>query len=142
MVLPGLSTPYGTIHCGAGVVTRRAMEAAEHAKLVWACDPTSADASCVGGNVAMNAGGKKAVLWGTALDNLASWRMVDTNGNWMFIERINHNLSKIHDAATAEFRITRSDDKGKQIGDIETLIIPGPAFRKVGLGKEIGRAHV
>ena len=24
----------------------------------------------------MNAGGKKAVLWGTALDNLASWRMV------------------------------------------------------------------
>jgi FAD/FMN-containing dehydrogenase len=31
---------------------------------------------CIGGNIAMNAGGKKAVLWGTALDNLASWRMV------------------------------------------------------------------
>ena len=44
---------------------------------VFAVDPTSADASCIGGNVAMNAGGKKAVLWGTALDNLASWRMVD-----------------------------------------------------------------
>jgi FAD/FMN-containing dehydrogenase len=25
----------------------------------------------------MNAGGKKAVLWGTALDNLAWWKMVD-----------------------------------------------------------------
>ncbi len=137
VVLPGLSEPYGTIHCGAGVVTRRGMEAAEQAKLVWACDPTSADASCVGGNVAMNAGGKKAVLWGTALDNLASWRMVDTNGDWMFIERINHNLSKIHDAATAEFRITRSDDKGRQKGAIETLVIPGPSFRKVGLGKDV-----
>ena len=32
---------------------------------------------CIGGNIAMNAGGKKAVLWGTAVDNLAWWRMVD-----------------------------------------------------------------
>ena len=62
---------------GAGVVTKRVMDAAERAGLVFAVDPTSADASCIGGNVAMNAGGKKAVLWGTALDNLVSWRMVD-----------------------------------------------------------------
>ena len=47
------------------------MDAADASGLVFACDPTSADASCIGGNVAMNAGGKKAVLWGTALDNLA-----------------------------------------------------------------------
>jgi FAD/FMN-containing dehydrogenase len=60
------------IRCGAGVVTKRVMEAAEEKGLVFAVDPTSADASCIGGNVAMNAGGKKAVLWGTALDNLAS----------------------------------------------------------------------
>jgi len=46
----------------------------------FAVDPTSADASCVGGNIAMNAGGKKAVLWGTAVDNLAWWRMVDPDG--------------------------------------------------------------
>src|SRR6185437_13288438 len=75
-VLPGLAEEVPVIRCGAGVVTKRAMEAAEAAGLVFACDPTSADASCIGGNVAMNAGGKKAVLWGTALDNLASWRMV------------------------------------------------------------------
>ena len=49
--------------------------------LVFAVDPTSADASCIGGNVAMNAGGKKAVLWGTALDNLVSWRMVTPEPN-------------------------------------------------------------
>jgi FAD/FMN-containing dehydrogenase len=51
--------------------------AAEAPACVFAVDPTSADASCIGGNIAMNAGGKKAVLWGTALDNLASWKMVD-----------------------------------------------------------------
>ena len=50
------------------------------AGLVFAVDPTSADASCIGGNIAMNAGGKKAVLWGTALDNLASWQMVTPDG--------------------------------------------------------------
>ncbi|MCZ7653767.1 MAG: FAD-binding protein, partial [Rhodocyclaceae bacterium] len=68
LTLPGTAQPYDTLHCGAGVVTRRAMEAAEEAGLVFAVDPTSADASCIGGNIAMNAGGKKAVLWGTALD--------------------------------------------------------------------------
>src|SRR4030095_5862962 len=72
--------PVPTIDCGAGVVTRRVMDAAEAAGLVFAVDPTSADASCIGGNVAMNAGGKKAVLWGTALDHLVSWRMVDPDG--------------------------------------------------------------
>jgi FAD/FMN-containing dehydrogenase len=42
-----------------------------------------AEASCIGGNIAMNAGGKKAVLWGTALDNLASWRMVTPEAKWL-----------------------------------------------------------
>ena len=51
---------------GAGVVTRRVSEAAERDGFVFAVDPTSADACCIGGNIAMNAGGKKAVLWGTA----------------------------------------------------------------------------
>ena len=88
-----------TIRCGAGVVTRRVMDAAEAAGLVFAVDPTSADASCIGGNVAMNAGGKKAVLWGTALDNLASWRMVDPDGDLLEVTRLDHNLGKIHDAA-------------------------------------------
>src|SRR4249920_3004281 len=44
IALPGVHLPVATIRCGAGVVTRRAMEAADAAGLVWACDPTSADA--------------------------------------------------------------------------------------------------
>ena len=137
-VLPGLNESYATIHCGAGVVTRRVMEAADNNGLVFAVDPTSADASCIGGNVAMNAGGKKAVLWGTALDNLASWRMVTPDGLWMEIERLNHNLGKIHDAASTEFRISRFEVDGKTPhGAPEILSIPGSAFRKAGLGKDV-----
>ena len=83
IVLRGRSEPMATIDAGAGVVTKRVMDAADAAGLVFAVDPTSADASCIGGNVAMNAGGKKAVLWGTALDNLASSRSPGTS--WVTI---------------------------------------------------------
>jgi FAD/FMN-containing dehydrogenase/Fe-S oxidoreductase len=137
VVLPGHETPTPTIDCGAGVVTRRAMEAAEAAGLVFACDPTSADASCIGGNVAMNAGGKKAVLWGTALDNLASWRMVTPAAEWLTVTRLDHNLGKIHDAAEATFALEWSGKNGKTVERVETLTIPGAAFRKPGLGKDV-----
>ena len=136
--LPGLSHPTTTIHCGAGVVTRRVMEAAEANKLVFAVDPTSADACCIGGNISMNAGGKKAVLWGTALDNLASWKMVTPDGLWMTVERLEHNLGKIHDIKVARFRISRFELDGKTPhGEAEILEIPGGKFRKTGLGKDV-----
>jgi FAD/FMN-containing dehydrogenase/Fe-S oxidoreductase len=136
--LPGLERATTTIHCGAGVVTRRVMEAAEASNLVFAVDPTSADASCIGGNVAMNAGGKKAVLWGTALDNLASWRMVTPDGLWLEVERLDHNLGKIHDVEVARFRISRFKANGKTpVGETEMLKIPGSKFRKTGLGKDV-----
>ena len=137
IALPGVAEAVNTIRCEAGVVTKRAMEAAEAAGLVWACDPTSADASCIGGNIAMNAGGKKAVLWGTALDNLASWRMVTPDGLWMEVERLDHNLGKIHDIPVAKFRVTTFDESGKTIKEQKTLVIPGPSFRKTGLGKDV-----
>jgi len=135
-ILPGLDQPYATVRTGAGVVTKRVMDRAEDAGLVFACDPTSAEASCVGGNIAMNAGGKKAVLWGTALDNLASWRMVTPDGHWLDVERVNHNLGKIHDQETVTFRLRTSDDGGKLLKE-ETLSLPGKLFRKVGLGKDV-----
>lgn len=136
--LPGVEGEVPTIECGAGVVTRRAMEAAQAAGLEFACDPTSADACCIGGNVAVNAGGKKAVIWGTALDNLASWRMVTPDAQWLEVERLDHNLGKIHDIEMARFKISRfAEDMKTPIGEPEILAIPGPAFRKVGLGKDV-----
>ncbi len=136
--LPDVDKDVPTIHCGAGVVTRRVMETAEANGLVFAVDPTSADASCIGGNVAMNAGGKKAVLWGTALDNLVSWRMVTPDAKWLEVERLDHNLGKIHDIALARFRLTRYEPDGQTpIGQPEILEIPGSRFRKTGLGKDV-----
>jgi FAD/FMN-containing dehydrogenase/Fe-S oxidoreductase len=136
--LPGVAQPVATIRCGAGVVTKRVMEAAEAAGQVFAVDPTSADASCIGGNVAMNAGGKKAVLWGTALDNLVSWRMVDANGYFLEVTRLAHNLGKIHDVALARFQVQRyRRDGSTPWGEPEILEIPGERFRKIGLGKDV-----
>ena len=135
--LPGLEGRRPVIHCGAGVVTRRVEETANAAKLVFAVDPTSADASCVGGNVAMNAGGKKAVLWGTALDNLAWWKMVNPAGEWLKIERVRHNFGKIHDEETAVFDVHTLASDGLKVVKTERLEIEGSKFRKVGLGKDV-----
>jgi FAD/FMN-containing dehydrogenase len=136
--LPGVDREVPTIRCGAGVVTRRVMDAAEAAGHVFAVDPTSADASCIGGNVAMNAGGKKAVLWGTALDNLVAWRMVDANGYFLEVTRLDHNLGKIHDTALARFSVQRFRKDGKTpFGAPTVLEIPGRRFRKIGLGKDV-----
>jgi FAD/FMN-containing dehydrogenase/Fe-S oxidoreductase len=139
--LPGNTMASASIFAAAGVVTKRVSEAAERAGFVFAVDPTSADASCVGGNIAMNAGGKKAVLWGTAVDNLAWWRMIDAQGNWLEVTRLNHNLGKIHDAAVASFELVWKD--GRKAPDEapelrrERLDIDGAKFRKTGLGKDV-----
>jgi len=138
--IPGVDRDVGTIFTEAGVVTKRVSDAADKSGLVFAVDPTSLEASCIGGNIAMNAGGKKAVLWGTALDNLLWWRMVDTEGNWLEILRLDHNLSKIHDAPVATFELTWSDGRqapGTTILKKEILAIEGKRFRKVGLGKDV-----
>ena len=137
IVLPGHDKPYATIRSGAGVVTDRVSEAASLAGRVFAVDPTSASASCIGGNIAMNAGGKKAVLWGTALDNLAWWKMVDPDGNWLEVERLNHNFGKIHEQKKVEFRLKRFDPSGKKLLSEEVLSLPGAACRKAGLGKDV-----
>ncbi|HRV78887.1 MAG TPA: FAD/FMN-binding oxidoreductase [Thauera sp.] len=140
-VLPGvdgpMAEPYPTIRTGAGVVTERVSEAAALAGRVFAVDPTSASASCVGGNIAMNAGGKKAVLWGTALDNLAWWKMVTPDGNWLEVERLDHNFGKIHEQETVRFRLRRFDGLTNAALGEEILAMPGAACRKVGLGKDV-----
>ncbi|MCJ0765081.1 DUF3683 domain-containing protein [Variovorax terrae] len=135
--LPGLDQPVPTIWSEAGVVTQRVADAAERGGFVFAVDPTSAEASCVGGNIAMNAGGKKAVLWGTALDNLASWRMVTPEAQWLEVTRLNHNLGKIHDAEVASFELRYFEADGKTPVRTERLDIPGKTFRKEGLGKDV-----
>ena len=137
ITLPGLTQPVPTLWTEAGVVTQRVTDAAEQAGYVFAVDPTSAEASCIGGNIAMNAGGKKAVLWGTALDNLASWRMVTPDAQWLEVVRLDHNLGKIHDAELVSFELRTFAADGKTLTRTERLDIPGRVFRKEGLGKDV-----
>ena len=137
LTLPGHTQAVATVFSEAGVVTQRVADAAERAGYVFAVDPTSAEASCIGGNVAMNAGGKKAVLWGTALDNLASWKMVTPDAKWLEVTRLNHNMGKIHDVELASFELKYFDASGKTLERTERLDIPGRAFRKEGLGKDV-----
>ena len=136
--LPEVEGEVPTVCAEAGVVTQRVSELAAANGLVFAVDPTSQDASTIGGNVAMNAGGKKAVLWGTALDNLVSWRMVTPDAQWLEIKRLEHNLGKIHDQEVVRFRVTRYKADGKTpIDRPKELVFPGQMFRKAGLGKDV-----
>ncbi len=136
--LPGVDTPVPTIHVGAGAVTRRVSERAEAFGRVFAVDPTSQDASTIGGNIAMNAGGKKAVLWGTTLDNVVSYRMITAEAKWIEVERLDHNLGKLDDLDAVRFRVTRyARDGVTQEGEPEILSFSGTAFRKTGLGKDV-----
>ncbi|MBE7369445.1 DUF3683 domain-containing protein [Ramlibacter pallidus] len=141
IAIAGHAEPVATVWTEAGVVTQRVSDAAERAGFVFAVDPTSAEASCIGGNIAMNAGGKKAVLWGTALDNLVSWRMVTPQADWLEVVRLDHNLGKIHDAPVATFELRYFDAASKidwtKPRRTERLEIPGASFRKEGLGKDV-----
>ncbi|HIQ15290.1 MAG TPA: DUF3683 domain-containing protein, partial [Leucothrix sp.] len=134
----GVKSEVSVIRADAGVVTRRVSDEAEKVGLVFAVDPTSQDASTIGGNVSMNAGGKKAVMWGTTLDNLVSWRMVTPDAEWLEVERLNHNLGKIHDQKEVSFKVTRYEQDGKTPkGKVEILEFDGQFFRKEGLGKDV-----
>lgn len=140
--LSGHQEPTPVIMTGAGAVTRRVSEAADEEGFVFSVDPASADSSSIGGNIAENSGGKKAVIWGTAVDNLASFRMVTPDGNWMEVERLEHNLGKIHKQPIVSWKITVKDgwtpepDQARIIKK-EILKMPGGIFRKPGIGKDV-----
>jgi len=126
-----------TITAQAGAVTGKVMEASRPG--VFATDPTSLWACTIGGNVASNAGGKHAVIWGTCVDNLLSWKMVTPDGNWLEVERLNHNMGKLHNVANTEFKLTRTDSVSGELIAEEILNLPGSIFRREGLGKDVTR---
>ncbi|QQG66179.1 DUF3683 domain-containing protein [Desulfobulbus oligotrophicus] len=116
----------------SGVITQDAMQYAEQHNLVFATDPTSAWASTIGGNIAENAGGKTAVLWGTAIDNLLGYTIAMPESGLLRVQRINHPMRKImpDDEVIYEIR----DDQDRLLQRIE---LRGDAIRKKGLWKDI-----
>ena len=132
-----LDTESGPVNCNtvkvqAGVITEDVIKAMADQGLVFATDPTSAWASTIGGNLAENAGGKSAVKWGTAIDNVLSFEMATPTGNILSIERTNHQYRKILHDDTVRFSI--KDRRGNQLQEIE---LSGNQIRKPGLWKDI-----
>lgn len=121
-----------TVKVEAGVVTSDVMDHAKNTGLIFATDPTSAWASTIGGNIAENAGGKTAVLWGTAIDNILAYTIAMPGQGLLKVERINHPMRKILPDDTVCFRI--SDKTGKELKRID---LKGTDIRKKGLWKDI-----
>ena len=127
-----------TITAQAGAVTGKVMEASR--PHVFATDPTSLWACTIGGNVASNAGGKHAVIWGTCVDNLLSWKMVTPDGNWLVVTRIHHNMDKIPTDGDVQFSLSRFETDGRTpLNTPEILTLHGSIFRRPGLGKDVTR---
>ncbi len=116
----------------AGVITEDAMDYASAHGLVFATDPTSAWACTIGGNIAENAGGKTSVLWGTAIDNLLSFRMATPNARELSVHRIDHPLRKILPNDVVRFEVR--DPRGRTL---EVIELSGGQIRKNGLWKDI-----
>ena len=119
----------------AGCVTDDVIEYCRSRGYIFATDPTSAWASTIGGNIAENAGGKKCVQWGTAIDNLLSWQIVCANGERLEIRRRDHPHRKIRPDDTVVFDVVRIAPGPETLRRTITLL--GTEIRKPGLGKDI-----
>ncbi len=69
-----------TITVQPGVITSEITAAAAEAGFLYAGDPCSGDASCIGGNVAENAGGNKVVKYGATGANVLALEAVLADG--------------------------------------------------------------
>ncbi|WP_028583732.1 DUF3683 domain-containing protein [Desulfogranum mediterraneum] len=116
----------------AGVITQDAMAAAEEQGLVFATDPTSAWASTIGGNIAENAGGKTAVLWGTAIDNILSYKIAMPGAELFTVRRVNHPLRKILPEDLVCYEVLNSRQQ-----PVRQIELRGDEIRKKGLWKDI-----
>ena len=117
----------------SGAVTEDVIEYCRHHGYIFATDPTSAWASTIGGNIAENAGGKKCVMWGTAIDNLLSYRIADARGHIIEVSRRNHPYRKILPDDDVVFDITDTTEKTL----VKSITLSGTDIRKKGLGKDI-----
>lgn len=134
-MLPENGIEIPVVNVEAGAVTENVIEYCERKGFLFATDPTSAWASTIGGNIAENAGGKKCVMWGTAIDNIYSFRIVDAHGHLLDVKRRGHPYRKIQENDNIVFDVCRVD-QGRET-PVKTITLSGTEIRKRGLGKDI-----
>jgi len=130
----GLSIPVVTVEAGA--VTDHVMEHCLEHGYIFATDPTSAWASTIGGNIAENAGGKKAVMWGTTIDNIYSFQIINARGHILEVKRREHPHRKILPEDRVVFDVCRIHKNGSR-ENIKSITLTGTDIRKKGVGKDI-----
>ena len=91
-----------------GVRTSDLQEAAEKKGLFYAGDPCSGDSCFIGGNIATNAGGNRAVKYGTTRHQVYSVEVVNTTGR--IVNRLgrdpgHHHQGHAETPAQAEIRL-------------------------------------
>ena len=128
----GTSRTTPVLRLESGVITQDAMAFADKENLVFATDPTSAWASTIGGNIAENAGGKTAVLWGTAIDNILAYKIAMPGAGLLQVRREGHPLRKILPDDTVIFNVTDADNTL-----LQRIELAGDEIRKKGLWKDI-----
>lgn len=121
-----------TLCAQTGVITIHAIKAAAAKGLLFTVDPASKAASSLGGNIAENAGGPFAFEYGTTLDNIISYKMVEATGEIIEVRRVDHPRHKIRPEETAVFEIL--DGEGS-VRDVVRL--PGRDIRAPNLGKDV-----
>ncbi|MGD9608452.1 MAG: FAD-binding and (Fe-S)-binding domain-containing protein [Desulfovibrionaceae bacterium] len=121
-----------TLCAQTGVITMTAIKAAEAKGLLFTVDPASKAASSLGGNIAENAGGPFAFEYGTTLDNIISYKMVEATGEIIEVRRVDHPRHKIRPDETAVFEII---EESGAVRDVVKL--PGDQIRAKNLGKDV-----
>ena len=130
----GVEIPY--IETDAGVITETVTHYCHENGYIFATDPTSAWASTIGGNISENAGGKKCVMWGTAIDNILSFRIINAEGTLLEVRRKDHPHRKINPEDEVVFEVySLSKKKGEKL--LRTINLTGLDIRKKGVGKDI-----
>ncbi|MCP4134166.1 MAG: DUF3683 domain-containing protein [bacterium] len=123
------------IEVEAGVITENVMHYCKTEGYIFATDPTSAWASTIGGNISENAGGKKAVIWGTAIDNIFSFKIVNAGGEILEVRRRNHPHRKILPEDLVVFDVYTVTNEEEQL--VDSIPLKGTDIRKEGVGKDI-----
>ncbi|MBN2802386.1 MAG: DUF3683 domain-containing protein, partial [Deltaproteobacteria bacterium] len=122
------------VEAGAGAVTEIVTKFCKERGYIFATDPTSSWASTIGGNIAENCGGKKAVMWGTAIDNIFSFTIVNSSGEIIEVVRKDHPHRKINEDDQVTFNVFNKSRDGELL---KTITLKGDEIRKKGVGKDI-----
>lgn len=107
----------------AGVRTAEVQDAAKKAGLYYAGDPCSGDSCFIGGNVATNAGGNKAVKYGTTRHQIYEMVVVTPQGN---ITNLGGRLNKCSTGYNLEQLLIGSEGTLGIITQIALKLVPIP----------------